>query len=204
MCFSATASLVAGIALSGIGVATMAKVRNKRELPLASLPLLFGIQQLIDSAVWVSLGTSLLSVVLVYAYTLLAFVGWPIFVPFALLSIETNKVRRKVFGALTLVGLGVGLFFLYYMVFGTVTAEIVNHCVAYDTPHPYRIPVLAFYLIATCGPFFVSKKKLLNQLGIVLFLSFGIAGWFFIETFPSVWCFFAAILSGILYVYFKK
>jgi hypothetical protein len=34
--------------------------------------------------------------------------------------------------------------------------------------------------------------------GIALFISFAIAGWFYIETFSSVWCFFAAVLSAMI------
>ena len=139
----------------------------------------------------------------VYAYALLAFAWWPAFVPYALLLIESDKTRREILEALSVVGLGVGLFFLYYMLSGTVTAQVANHCVAYDTPHPYRVGVLAFYLIATCGPFLVSKKRILNIFGTVLLASFAIAGWFYIEIFSSVWCFFAAILSAVLFWYFK-
>jgi hypothetical protein len=204
MCFSATASLVAGGVLSAAGAVTISQAKTKRELPLATIPLLFGIQQLIDGAVWLSFGVPLLNSVAAYAYGLFAFAFWPIFVPFALMRIETVKVRREIMDALLLVGLGVGLFFLYYIVTGAVTARVVNHCVAYSTPHPYRFESLAFYLLATAGPFFVSSKKMLNTFGVVLLLSFAIAGWFYIATFPSVWCFSAAIMSAMIYWYFRN
>ena len=44
MCFSATASFIAGISLSVIGVATVKKAERKAEIPFAMIPLLFGIQ----------------------------------------------------------------------------------------------------------------------------------------------------------------
>jgi hypothetical protein len=44
MCFSATASFVAGTTLSTIGVVTITKVKQRSELPFALIPLLFGIQ----------------------------------------------------------------------------------------------------------------------------------------------------------------
>ena len=204
MCFSATASFVAGGALTAVGAATVLRAKTKRELPLASIPLLFGLQQLIDGTVWVSFGIPALHVIAVYAYALLAFVWWPVFVPYALLLIESDKARREVLEALGVVGLGVGLFFLYYMLSGTVSAQVVNHCVAYDTPHPYNVGALAFYLIATCGPFLVSKKRVLNIFGAILLVSFAVAGWFYIEAFSSVWCFFAAILSAVIFWYFRN
>ncbi|MHB8914066.1 MAG: DUF6629 family protein [Minisyncoccota bacterium] len=204
MCFSATASFVAGGALSAVGVATIARAKTARELPLASIPLLFGIQQIIDGVVWVSFGIPSLNTIAVYAYALLAFAWWPMLAPYALLSIETTKTRREILEALSLVGLGVGLFFLYFILSGTVTARIINNCVAYDTPHPYQIGILAFYLIAISGPFFVSRSRILRLFGVVLIVSFAIAGWFYVEIFSSVWCFFAAILSAILFWYFKN
>lgn len=201
MCFSATASLVAGGALSAVGVATIKLAKTKRDLPLASIPLLFGAQQLIDGIVWLSFGSPVLHAIAVYTYAVFAAVLWPIFVPLALLSIEPVKARREALEALALVGLGVGAFLSYFIVSGTVTAPVVNNCIAYGSQHQFGFGILAFYLIATCGPFFVSSKKALNLVGLVLLISFAIAWWFYIETFPSVWCFFAAILSALLYGY---
>ena len=48
MCFSAPASFIAGTALSVIGVAALKRTESKSEIPFALIPLLFGIQQLIE------------------------------------------------------------------------------------------------------------------------------------------------------------
>jgi hypothetical protein len=45
MCFSATASFVAAGSLAAIGTATIKKAQHRSELPFATIPLLFGIQQ---------------------------------------------------------------------------------------------------------------------------------------------------------------
>ncbi len=201
MCFSATASLVAGAALSATGAATLSKAK-KNEIALAGIPLLFGIQQLIDGVVWLSFGAPLINAIAAHAYAFFAFAWWPLFVPLALILVEPRRARREVMVALAVVGAAVGLFFLYFIISGTVTARILNDCVAYSTPHPYTFASLAFYLLATCAPFFVSSSKLLNLFGCVLLAAFAIAGWFYLETFTSVWCFFAAVLSIILYWYF--
>lgn len=49
MCWSATADLVAGTA---VGAVCVARVRRPRDLPLAALPLLLGVHQLVEAAVW--------------------------------------------------------------------------------------------------------------------------------------------------------
>ncbi len=204
MCFSATASLVAGGALTAAGAATLPLARDKRELPLASVPLLFGIQQITDGVVWLSFGAPAVHTAAVYVYAFFAAVLWPAFVPFSVLLVERSRERKEALGALSLVGLGVGLYAAYIMLTSPVTAHVVNHCVAYDAPNPLGFVLLAFYLIASCGPFFVVRERALNAFGVALFVSFAIAWWFYVETFPSVWCFFAAVLSFLLYLRFKR
>jgi hypothetical protein len=201
MCFSATASFVAGGVLSAAGVVTVQKATRK-ELALASIPLLLGAQQLIDGIVWITPDTSITHVIAAYAYSVFAFAFWPLFVPIALLLIETDIHRKRVLEALFILGVGLSAFFLYYILLHGVTASFLRNCIAYTTPHPYTTLSLAFYLVAVCGPFIVSSIKILRIFGLTLLLSFAIAGWFYIETFSSTWCFFAAVLSGILLLHF--
>ncbi|MFF9260895.1 DUF6629 family protein, partial [Streptomyces longwoodensis] len=52
MCWSATADLVAGTAVAAVGVASVARTRRARDLPLAALPLLLGAHQLVEARVW--------------------------------------------------------------------------------------------------------------------------------------------------------
>lgn len=204
MCFSATASLAAGVGLTAVGVATVARTKKKKNLAIASIPLLFGVQQLIDGVVWLTFGYPIVSAFAIYAYALFAFVLWPVYVPISLIPIEPIKYRREILEALVVVGVGVGLFFMYYLIMGSPSAQIINRCVAYDVPHPYGYLSLAFYLLVTAGAFLISSRPILRFFGIVLSISFGIAGWFYVETFSSVWCFFSALLSLIIFWYIRK
>lgn len=52
---------------------------------------------------------------------------------------------------------------------------------------------MGFYLFATCASYFLSSHRMVNLFGIVLLVLFLI----------SVWFFFLAILSLIIYLYFK-
>jgi len=54
MCFSATASFIAGVSLLVLGVATVKKAKRKAEIPFAMIPLLFGVQQIIEGMLWLS------------------------------------------------------------------------------------------------------------------------------------------------------
>lgn len=55
MCFSATASFVAGTSLSVISVSTLKTVKRKSGIPFAIIPLRFGIQQLVEGVIWFTL-----------------------------------------------------------------------------------------------------------------------------------------------------
>ena len=55
MCFSAEADFVSGALISGVGVATLTKVEEPRQLALGVLPLALGLHQLVEGFVWLGL-----------------------------------------------------------------------------------------------------------------------------------------------------
>jgi hypothetical protein len=55
MCFSATANFVGSTALGAVGVVTLTRLKHRRELLFAALPLLFAIHQFIEGFVWLGL-----------------------------------------------------------------------------------------------------------------------------------------------------
>jgi hypothetical protein len=125
---------------------------------------------------------------------------WPVFIPIAVLFLEKDLVRKRILKVFSFIGFLVGLSLLYFIIKHSMTAGIVNHSIAYTgTITPYPFLVLAFYLIATCGSCFVSSHKSVRLFGELAFVSFFIAGWFYRETFFSVWCFFSAILSAVVF-----
>lgn len=204
MCFSAAASFAAAGSLSVAGGLTLAQTKTKAELPLASIPILFAVQQATEGAIWLSFGTPVLNTVMTYIYSMFSHVLWPAFVPFSVLLIEKDPTRRKILQLFSFIGLAVALYLLYFLVADPVTSHVVDSSIAYHSPHLFVLPTMFLYLVATCGSCLVSSHKLINIFGLVLFVSFAIAAWFYIETFFSVWCFFAAILSAIIYWYFKR
>ncbi|MDZ4140532.1 MAG: DUF6629 family protein [Methylotenera sp.] len=203
MCFSATASFVAGVSLSALGVATLKKASLKAEIPFAMIPLLFGVQQIIEGMLWLSFrfDTPLLNVTMTYAFTLFSHVLWPIFVPFSIGLVEIVAWRKKVIFVFQFFGVVVGLYLLYLMLRFPLTSEVNEHIV-YVSPHFYQAPVMALYLAATCVSSFFSSHKMIKIFGVLALLLFMVAYWFYTVAFFSVWCFFAAILSAIIYLHF--
>ena len=205
MCFSATASFIAGISLTGMGIATVKMTQRKEEIPFAMIPLLFGIQQLVEGMLWLSFQyeAPLLNVLMTYLFTFFSHVLWPIFMPLSIGLLETVAWRKKVILAFQLTGWGVGLYLLYFIVMHPITSEIkVN--VLYVFPHFHKPMVLLLYIAATCVSGFFSSHRMVNTFGFLALLLFLVSYWFYTVAFFSVWCFFSAILSVTIYLHLKS
>ena len=191
--------------MSVLGVATVKKAERKAEIPFAMIPLLFGVQQIIEGMLWLSFrfDAPLLNVIMTYVFTLFSHVLWPIFVPFSIGLMETVAWRKKVISAFQITGIAVGLYHLYVIVKFPVTSEVNGHIV-YVSPYFNKVPVLVLYLAATCVGAFFSSHKIINIFGALALLLFMVAYWFYTVAFFSVWCFFAAILSVVIYLHFKS
>jgi len=180
--------------------------KKKSEIPLSLFPIIFAIHQLTEGILWLSI-TGVISDTYktgaIYAYAFIAFVFWPIFVPFSMYMIETGRMRRKIILLCQLVGLYIGFAFLIGILRGTVDATVVSHSISYQissSPHMSLAP----YLIAVSVPFLIASNKRLIVLGVALLIACGTAAYMACSnTFPSLWCFYAAILSLIVYLYFR-
>jgi hypothetical protein len=201
MCFSATASFVAGTTLSAVGVVTITKAERRSELPSAMIPLLFGIQQLIEGVLWLTFShdVPMLRQTATYLYSLFSHVLWPIYVPFAFRFLETTPWRRKAMLWLQGAGLAVGLYLLYFLVTRPVVAEVVDRHIVYVSPHFYLGPVIVLYLASTCFTGFFSSHTFVRMFGVLALLSFTASYLVYTRALISVWCFFAAILSLLIY-----
>ena len=206
MCFSVTASFVAGTALSAVGAATIPMTSRKVEIPFAMIPLLFGVQQLTEGMIWLSFEnrSPLPNAALTFVYSLFSHVFWPIFIPFAVGLLETIPWRKKAVAACQIAGAAVGLYLLYFIVQFPVTSRVLGKHIAYDSPHFYAVEVMILYLVATCASSLFSSSKVIQVFGALSLITFFGAYAIHVATFFSVWCFFAAILSFIVYYYFRQ
>jgi hypothetical protein len=205
MCFSASASFVAGIGLSIVGVMTLKKTKQKIEVPFAMIPLLFGFQQLIEGILWLSFrfDSPLLTTITTYLFSLFSHSIWPIFVPLSVWLLEVVPWRRNVIAGFLAIGISIGLYLLFLIVKFPVTAEVNEHII-YISPHFYKMPAIIFYVAATCIVSLFSSHKIMNIFGALALVLFAIASWFYTVALFSVWCFFSAILSFMIYLYFRS
>ena len=209
MCFSAQASFTAGTALAAVGAATIIKAKknkNKRQIAFAAIPLIFAIQQLTEGFVWLSFAHPwpMVHTIAIHIFAFFAYAWWPMFIPFAIGLLEVIAWRKRVIDILWAIGLAVGGILFYCILAYPVYAHVVNNCIAYNikSEPDVRLWFIVLYGVAVLGSMFISSRKIVTIFGAVTTLSL-IATYFFFEfAFVSVWCFFAAILSAIIYFHF--
>jgi len=204
MCFSAGASFTGGVIISVIGVATVLKVHKPSQIVFASIPLFFGFQQFVEGFVWLilqhpeyaqykHLATSI--------YLVMAEVFWPIMVPLAVLCMEKDIKRRNFLWVFLTMGISLSLYYIFCLFTFSVTPQIMGYHIEYKDNFPNSLHLIAFaiYLIASITPLFISSIKRTHLLGILMSLSCLITLIFFTHYLTSVWCFFAALISVVIF-----
>lgn len=203
MCFSPAASFIAGGTLVAAGGYTLKYAEDDAQIPFAAIPLLFGLQQIIEGVVWITFDAPFYHAMATYAYVMFSHVLWPTFLPFAIWKIEPDAVRKRRAAPFVLIGCVISAALFAFVLEGPVTSSIIGRSIAYAVPLP-KVPFgLWVYALATCGACFISSQKFVRVFGLALVGSLGIAYWSYREAFYSVWCFFAAILSLIVYVHLR-
>jgi len=209
MCFSLSASFVAGSILSVIGVATISKVKAPSQFMFASLPLIFAIQQFTEGFVWLALSNSNYNEwqqIPITIFLIIAQLIWPVWVPLSILLVEKNTKRKKILSGLLVMGTMLSIYLAYCLLIYNVSATITPYHIRYTLDFPNQhIPYFAvLYFLPTILPPFISSNKKMLLLGTLILTSFLFTVFFFNDYILSVWCFFSALISGIVYLIVKK
>lgn len=204
MCFSATASFTSAALLLGTGAVTLRRARVARERPFAAIPLLFGIQQLTEGVLWLGFGwdAPMLTTVLTQIYSFFSHVLWPVYVPLAAWALQAPGPRRRALAVIWAGGIAVGTYLLYRMVASPIVARPLGNHIDYDSPHFYVTIVMTLYLAATTASALLSDHRVMKLFGALTLGSAIAAYLLYARWFISVWCFFAAALSVVIYLHF--
>ena len=207
MCFSAPVSFAVAAATGLVGAAAMSKTLERREIPLAAIPLIFAAQQTIEGALWFALGSDQYTnwvPPLANAFTFLALVVWPVFAPLATVLIERSRERRLAMAVLLAFSAALAVRGLGGMWAQPYGACVVQNSIAYENGLPYSPLHFAAYSLCTCGPFLLSSDKGLRVFGTIVIAGLVISVSLYLFAFTSVWCFFAAVGSLTIYLYFAR
>jgi hypothetical protein len=206
MCFSATASFLAAVTTAAIGIATLKRVNHARELPLAAMPLLFAFQQAVEGFLWLQLtgksggGVPALSLIfLIFAKAL-----WPTYTALAVLLIEPDLRRMRTLRAIVLLGCVISTYVLIGLInYPPAVATICGQSIHYGGNEKAFSWQSIAYLICICAPLLLSSRGVIRIFGAMVLIGFVVSAYVYSATFTSVWCFFAAADSTVLYFYFN-
>jgi len=207
MCFSATANFVGSGVLGSVGVVTLTKVKHRRELLFAALPLLFAIHQFIEGFVWLGLDGILSPTVahnmgaafMLYAQGLL-----PFLLPLSIFLFESDGPSRRRMVPFLGLGLGTTLYILWALTAFPLQLYVKGNSIVYINQATNNMTVAVFYVIATCGSLFFSKIKMMVAFAaanlIIVLAVMAVKRY----AFTSLWCAYAAVASVIILAYFWK
>ena len=218
MCFSATASFASMGLLVPLGITAVRRsCRNGRTglWPLALMPVSFGLQQALEGVVWLGINQGPMSALprmaaLLYLFFALAF--WPIWIPFLALRLaRTGPANWRVeglprHGMQTLQGMGLLLAVVLWLPLllqpERIEPAVVNCSIDYGLKLLLNGGgagvLLAIYAAVVTGPLLLLPSSRLRVLGIALLISGVFSEWFYHHAFTSVWCYFSAVLAGLV------
>ncbi len=205
MCFSATVNFAGSAALGAAGVATLAKVKHRRELLFAAMPLLFAIHQFTEGFVWLGLDGILSPSVahnmgaafMLYAQGLL-----PLLAPLSVLLFEPNAKSRRRMLPFVVLGGAVTLYILWALTAFPLQLYVEKNSIVYMNQATNNTIIALLYVIVTCGSLFFSRIRMMVAFGAanlaILLIVMAVKRY----AFTSVWCAYAAVASAIILAYF--
>ncbi len=198
MCFSPQADLIGGTVVAVLGVDALRHVQFRRDIPIASLPLILGAHQLVETFVWLGLQghvSHMLGDAAKWVYLAVAFVLLPILVPVAVVSIEQDRGRKRLMIPFAVLGAVVSVTLALAMADGPVTAKLSGLHIAYGIGLRYGWLIVGLYVVATCGSLLMSSHQEIVIFGIVNLCVVVLLAWFQKNGFASLWCGWAALAS---------
>ena len=204
MCFSAEASFTGSAIISAIGITTLTKIKKPAQILFAAIPLIFGVQQCAEGILWITLKTGShesLEQAATYIFLVTALFIWPTMIPLSVWFMEKASKRRTILAYLVVLGCLTSLLYGYCLIFYDVTPQIQSFHIQYVDKFPGTLTKILFvlYLITTIVPIFISSIRRMWLFGVLIAVSCLITGIFFTQYLTSVWCFFAAVISILIY-----
>jgi hypothetical protein len=205
MCFSATASFGTAAATGVIGLMALRTATSWREIPLASVPLVFAVQQATEGALWLALSghqSATLTGSLAGIFAFFALAVWPVYSPLAAGLIETNRARQLIMAGLVVLAIPLAAYGAFDISVHPYAVCVVGNTLFYSNGSLYSPLLLGAYLAYTCVPLAISSHRALRWFGAIVIAGLLASTAFYFATRFSVWCFFAALSSVTICLHF--
>lgn len=204
MCFSAGASFTGAAIITAVGAATVYRTPSGPKKLFSAVPLIFGIQQTSEGVIWSILengGSDQVLNMATIMFLIAALLIWPVMMPLSIWKMEEDPSRKKWILPFLIAGITIAVYYLVCMILIKSTAVIEGNHIRYagQFPKVLMIPVFVIYVFATITPLFISSVKRVRPMGVLMLLSVVVSGIFYKVFVTSVWCFFAALISIVIY-----
>ncbi|MCC7424593.1 MAG: hypothetical protein IT428_30360 [Planctomycetaceae bacterium] len=179
--------------------------RDRSTLPVAAIPLVFGVQQAFEGLVWVGIhrADAELTRLAATGFLFFALAFWLFWIPFCAVFLDPRRAVKRLLAVMALLGLigGAVLFFPILSNPSGPQATVVRHSIRYEYASPPTARFApetvwhSFYLAIVATPLIVVKNKTLLWFATALVASAVVSHLYFLYAFASIWCFLAALLS---------
>ena len=185
------------------------EVRCRKEVLLASYPVLFAVQQFAEGLVWLSLDDASrpgLTSAAAGVYLFFSHVFWPVMFPLTVLALEGDARRRRLVARLFLpLGIALSGYLFACIHLGGGVSAVLAVCghVDYQLLIPGVTAAKVVYGVVVLGSFGVASDRRLALFGALIGLALALSFLIAEAAIISVWCFFAALLSLYLLWYLR-
>lgn len=207
MCFSPEVDLIGGAAIAAIGIDTLRHVDHKSERPLAALPVVFGLHQVVEAFVWWGVDGSISSRwgdMATWVYLAIAFGLLPWFVPLAIRRLEPDSRKRNYVLVLVAAGLAVSIWLMIPVINGPIEVVDGGYYLAYSVSLTYGGIVTAIYVATTCGSLLLSSDRYLVRYGMANLAAVAALSVLMVSGVISLWCVWAAVTSIAIAVHLRR
>jgi hypothetical protein len=184
-----------------MAVVALREVRHVREVPFASLPLLFALHQLSEAVVWAGFEDHAVSdplrQVALWAYVGFAMVVLPTLFPLSVLLLEPQGSRLRV-APFVFLGVAMSVVFAVEVFSAPVTVVIHPHALEYATGIRHGFLLSIGYVVAVIGPALLSGYRSVVAFGLVNLVGLIVVAVVYLEAFASLWCVYAALTSALV------
>lgn len=196
----------------GILCVNLARRHLPKSLPFAIYPMAFGIQQIFEGLLWLSLGNKIDALYpSAFGFMFFSHFFWLWWVPLSVWWLEPAGTRKAIALGLTVLGGVYGGLMYFPIIFneGWLQVLLIKHSIVYDTRLIYdgiipREGVRLIYALIVVISLLITSDRYARYFGILILISVVFAKLFFDYAFISIWCFFAAILSLFVVYMLRK
>jgi hypothetical protein len=194
-------------AIAVVGILTLRKVSTPNEVIFASLPLLFAIHQFTEGFVWLGVNHLIepralelaVGIFIFYAQGLLQFL-----VPLAIWLLEPAGIRKNIIGLLMIIGASLTGYTVWALSIEPTSVILQNNSLSYLNTLTDNKWAAMVYILTTCGSLILSSGISIQLFGWLNFFGLIAVYLFKPSAFTSIWCFYAAVISVLLYFYFVE